>query len=490
MVAGQLPREIPNWIGGKQLPAAEGKAFEKLNPATGARMCMSARSGVGDVREAVAAAKRSQPAWAERTPVERGRILLDVAIAMRGRQKEIAAVVAEETGKSPGEALGETGGAIQLAEFFAGEGMRMYGRTLTSGTPRKYAMTVRQPVGVVGLIIAANTPIANVAWKVFPALVCGNGAVLKSAEDTPATAWIFSLIAHEAGLPPGVLNVVHGYGEEAGAPLVEHEDVGVVSFTGSTRVGRLVAVAAGRRLAKVSLELGGKNPLVVCDDADLDNAVKWTALSSFSNAGQRCAASSRIIVFDAVYEKFRDLLVERTGELKVGPANDDDFGPVINERQLSAMLEAIESAEGRGARVAAGGRRIDDPAHASGFYIAPTVLENVAQDDELSNRELFGPIAVLYRVKDFAEAVGAVNDNDYGLTAAIHTKNVDRAVQFTRQVRAGAVNVNAGTYGSEPHYPFGGFGVSGNGSREPGVEALDVYSETKTISFTVDPGNI
>ncbi len=176
--------------------------------------------------------------------------------------------------------------------------------------------------------------------------------------------------------------------------------------------------------------------------------------------------------------------------MKVGPADGDDFGPVINERQLSAMLEAIESAKGRGARVAAGGRRLDDPAHAEGFYIAPTVLENVAQDDELGNRELFGPIAVLYRVKDFPEALSAVNDNDYGLTAAIHTKNVDRAVQFTRQVRAGAVNVNAGTYGSEPHYPFGGFGVSGNGSREPGVEALDVYSETKTISFTVDPGNI
>jgi aldehyde dehydrogenase (NAD+) len=219
------------------------------------------------------------------------------------------------------QALGETGGAIAQGEFMAGEGRRLYGRTTTSAVPNKYAMVVRQPLGVAGLIIAANTPIANVAWKVFPALICGNAAVLKAAEDTPATAWIVGRIAKEVGLPPGVLNIIQGYGEEAGAPLVASPEVDVISFTGSTEVGRQIAEVAGRRLAKVSLELGGKNPLVVCDDADLENAANWVLLSAFSNAGQRCASGSRIIIFDSIYEKFRNLLVERTEKLKVGPGN-------------------------------------------------------------------------------------------------------------------------------------------------------------------------
>jgi len=230
---------------------------------------------------------------------------------MRRHREEIARIVSLETGMSFKAALGETDGAIAQGEFMAGEGRRLYGRTTTSAVPNKYAMTIRQPVGVAGLIIAANTPIANVAWKVFPALICGNAAVLKAAEDTPATAWIFGKIAQEAGLPAGVLNIVQGYGEEAGVPLVAHSDVDLISFTGSTAVGREIASIAGRRLAKVSLELGGKNPLMVCDDADLENAAKWVLLSAFSNAGQRCAAGSRIIVFESIYEAFREMLLTR-----------------------------------------------------------------------------------------------------------------------------------------------------------------------------------
>lgn len=481
-----VPDCIPNWLGGRESPAAGGAGFDKLSPDTGRPLWRVGQSGAAEVAAAVEGARAAQAAWADRTPVDRGRVLMDVTLALRTSKAAMAEVVAAETGKSPKDALGETGGAIQQGEFWAGEGMRLYGRSLTSGMPDKHCVTVRQPLGVAALIVPANTPIANIAWKVFPALLCGNAAVLKAAEDTPATAWLFARLAHEAGLPPGVLNVVQGLGAEAGAALVAHEGVDVISFTGSTAVGRTIAEQAGRRLVRVSLELGGKNPLVVADDADLDNAVKWTILSAFSNAGQRCASGSRILVFDAVYERFRDLLAERTRSLKVGNGDGDDFGPVINERQLTAMVAAVAAAADRGARVLTGGHRLTGPRHAAGFYMAPTILEGVDGADELSVKELFGPITVLYRVSGFEEALALANRTPYGLTAAIHTRSVHRAVHFAHKVRAGVANVNIGTYGSEPHMPFGGFGASGNGTREPGTEALDVYSELKNIAFTVD----
>ena len=307
-----IPDTIPNWINGEECAAVSGQTFDKLSPHSGQKLCQVVRSNESDVTIAIQAARKAQAAWAEITPVQRGDILHEITLAMRKYREEIAAIVAAETGMSLNAALGETGGAIALGEFMAGEGRRFYGRTTTSGVPNKYNMTVRQPLGVAGLIIAANTPIANVAWKVFPALLCGNAAVLKAAEDTPGTAWYFGRIAYEAGLPPGVLNIIQGYGQEAGEPLVVNPDVDVVSFTGSTPVGRRLASIAGQRLAKISLELGGKNPLVVCDDADLENAAKWVLLSAFSNAGQRCAAASRIIIFDSIYDKFRDMLLDGT----------------------------------------------------------------------------------------------------------------------------------------------------------------------------------
>jgi aldehyde dehydrogenase (NAD+) len=435
----------------------------------------------------VEAAKQSQRGWADIPAVKRGDILYEITMGLRRSIDDVAGVVALETGKSFKEAMGETQGAIALGRFFASEGQRLYGRTTTSGVENKYAMTIRQPLGVAGLITAANTPIANVAWKVFPALVCGNSVVLKAAEDTPATAWIFSKIAHEAGLPDGVLNVVQGFGEEAGAPLVADPEVDVISFTGSTAVGRRIAVTAGNRLAKVSLELGGKNPLVVCDDADLQSAAKWTLLSAFSNAGQRCAAASRIIVFNAIYDQFCQMLIERTKQLRVGPGDNDDFGPVINEKQLKNMIGLVQRAQESGARMLTGGHRLIDPDHRDGFYMAATLIENVSSDDEISRVELFGPIACLYRAKDFADALSMANDSAYGLTASIHTRNLHRAVQFAQKVQAGVAVVNAGTYGSEPHMPFGGLKQSGNGSREPGTEALDVYSDLKDVYVIIDP---
>ncbi|MGD8541972.1 MAG: aldehyde dehydrogenase family protein [Desulfobacteraceae bacterium] len=485
-----LPDTVNNWIDGAETAAADGSLFDKRSPASGELLCRAARSRAADVADAVEAAKRAYPAWAAMTPVQRGDILMAVVRAMQQEREALAAIVAAETGMAPNAALGETGGAIAQGEFMAGEGRRLYGRTTTSAVPNKYAMTVRQPLGVAGLIIAANTPIANVAWKVFPALICGNTAVLKAAEDTPATAWFFGKLAHEAGLPAGVLNIVQGLGEEAGAPLVAHPEVAVISFTGSTEVGRQIAEIAGRRLAKVSLELGGKNPLVVCDDADLEHAAHWVLLSAFSNAGQRCAAGSRIIIFDAVYDAFRDLLVTRTQGLRVGPGDEDDLGPVINERQLADMLAAVAQARAEGATILTGGHRLSGPAHAGGCYMAPTLIENVDPQAAISTRELFGPITCLFRAADFAEALHLANDSPYGLTACIHSRSVHRAIEFAQKVQAGVAVVNAGTYGSEPHMPFGGVKQSGNGSREPGTEALDVYSNLKDIYLCIDPQRV
>ena len=481
-----IPKTILNWIDGEECEAISGDTFGKSSPVSGKELVRVARSRVEDVQKAIQVARKAQPAWADSTPVSRGDLLHDIAQAMRKYQEEIASIVSLETGMSFKQSMGETGGAIAQGEFMAGEGRRLYGRTTTSAVPNKYAMVVRQPLGVAALIIAANTPIANVAWKVFPALICGNSAVLKAAEDTPATAWIVGKIAKEVGLPPGVLNIIQGYGEEAGAPLVANPEVDVISFTGSTEVGRQIAEVAARRLAKVSLELGGKNPLVVCDDADLENAAKWVLLSAFSNAGQRCASGSRIIIFDSIYEKFRNLLVAQTEKLKVGPGDDDDFGPVINEVQLTNMLSAVERAREKGAIVLTGGHRLTDPEHVDGFYMAPTILENVGPQDEISTKEIFGPITCLYRVQDFAEALSLANDSPYGLTACIHTRSIHRAIEFSQKIQAGVAMVNGGTYGSEPHMPFGGLKQSGNGTREPGTEALDVYSDLKDICINID----
>ena len=485
-----IPATIPNQIDGQSVFAIDGRTFAKMDPATGQELCRVARSTAADVRLAVDAARRGQPAWAATTVVKRGEILRQIALLMRERRSAIADLVARETGKSKKDALGETDAAIEMGFFVAGEGRRFYGQTTTSAVPNKAAMLVRQPLGIAGLIISANTPIANVAWKAFPALLCGNAAVLKAAEDTPLSAWAFGLLAREAGVPEGIYSTIQGLGPEAGAPLVEHPDVAVVSFTGSCEVGRWIAETAGRRLAKTCLELGGKNPLIVCDDADLQNAVTWTIGSAFSNAGQRCASGSRIIVFDGVYDRFRDMLVEAVGRLKVGTGDSDDYGPVINAEQMTNMLAAVQRAKAAGAVVLSGGTRLQGAAYGDGYFVAPTIIEHVAPNDEISRNELFGPITILYRVRDFEEAIALANDSPFGLTASIHTQNINRAMTFLNRIQSGVAVVNGGTYGSEPHLPFGGLRQSGNGWREAGTQALDVYSDLKTIYINHNPGAV
>ena len=480
-----MVKNISNWINGKKSLAVSKKSFDKINPNDGSILFTVTSSDKEDINEAVNIAFKAQKSWGEIPPVRRGLILHEIVMAMIKSKDEIAEIVHLETGKSMNDALGETNAAIECGLFYASEGQRLYARTTTSGVPNKFASTIRQPVGIAGLIIAGNTPIANVAWKVFPALICGNSAILKASEDTPATAWIFGKIAHEAGLPPGVLNIIQGYGEEAGAPLVEHKYVGVISFTGSTEVGRQIQLKAGERLAKVSLELGGKNPLMVCDDANLENAAKWVLLSAFSNAGQRCASGSRIIIFESIYNQFVEMLVEKTRGLKIGNTNNDDLGPVINENQLNNMLSAIENAKAEGAKILFGGKRLMDNKHNNGFYLEPTLIDNVDPQAEISQCELFGPITCLYRVNDYMEAMKMVNDSPYGLTGCIHTRNFDRANHFIQNLQAGIAVVNAGTFGSEPHMPFGGVKQSGNGTREPGTEAIDIYSDLKDVYINI-----
>ncbi|MCE9550564.1 MAG: aldehyde dehydrogenase family protein [Betaproteobacteria bacterium] len=474
---------IPNWINGQNSLPESNAWLDKFNPHSGELLCHAADSSAADAKLAIVAASNAFPGWSELTPVKRGQILFDIVNLMKQRSGELAECIAVETGKPPQDAKGEVGGAILQAEYFASEGMRLYGRSLSSGTPGKYSHTIRQPRGVAGLIVPANTPIANIAWKTFPALICGNSVVMKASEDSPRIAYIFAQLTKDAGLPDGVFNVIQGRGQPAGAALVEDPQVTVISFTGSTGVGRWIAEVGGRRLARVSLELGGKNPFVVCDDADLDQAVHWAILSAFSNAGQRCAAGSRILVFKEIYEEFRDLFVTKAKSLKLGVDAVCDLGPVINKRQQQNIIAAIEKSKTEGGRVLCGGTAPSDPKLAKGYYVQPTIIEGLQPSAALSCEEVFGPVVTLHPVDNLADALRLANSTEYGLTAAIHTRNVDRAMWFAQRVKAGVANINLGTFGSEPHMPFGGFGASGNGTREPGIEALDVYSELKNISF-------
>jgi aldehyde dehydrogenase (NAD+) len=460
---------VANIVGGEPQPSSALATFLKRRPADGGELCLVPRSGASDVAAAIEAARAAQPDWAEVTPVERGRLLRELALALEDAREKSAELVVAETGKPPELARGEADAAVEMGFFVAGEGRRLYGRTTTSSMPHRTVLTVRQPVGVAALIVSFNTPLPNYAWKVFPAVLGGNACVLKPSEHTPASAALFGRLCNEI-LPPGVVNVVHGLGDEVGPPLVESPRVDLVSFTGSAKTGRWINEHAGRRLAKVCLELGGKNALVVCDDADLERAVEWSLASAFSNAGQRCAAASRIVVFDAVYDEFRERFVER--------AAGYEAGPVISEESLARIIAALE-----GADVLTGGARVDRP----GWWLEPTVLADVPPDAELSCTELFGPVTILYRVGDIDEALALVNDSPYGLTSAIHTGSLHRAMRFADKVEAGVVVVNGGTHGSEPHMGFGGVKQSGTGWREAGVEALDVYTEWKYVNLIADP---
>jgi aldehyde dehydrogenase (NAD+) len=484
------PREILHWINDAEVAASSAQTFDKRCPIDDRVVAQVARGTAEDVRCATAIAASAADAWGRVPPPRRGEILGRAAALLRLKERELGDIVRTETGKPWKNAVAEVGSSADLGLFMASEGSRFYGKTMTSPIPNRSVRTERAPVGVCAAIMPFNSPLAGIAWKVFPALLCGNAVVTKSHELTPYTAVAFGKLLQETGLPRGVYSAVQGLGPEVGAPLVEDPHVNLVSFTGSVATGKLIQKTVSSRpvLAKVCLELGGKNPLVVCDDADLALAAEHAVASAFIDAGQRCAAGSRIIVFDRVYDAFRDAMLARTAAVKVGSNPEDDCGPVISRQSFDRVISAIDAAVKRGARLLTGGHAID--ALAPGYYIQPAILEHVAPDDELSQTELFGPVTCLYRVASFDEALALANSTPFGLTGAIHTANSHRIEQFITRYRAGLVSINGPTYGAGPHMPFGGVKNSGNGFREPGTEALDVYCEWKTVVVNHDPAKV
>jgi acyl-CoA reductase-like NAD-dependent aldehyde dehydrogenase len=484
------PDQILHWIDDADARSQTGETFEKRSPIDDRVVARVTRGSAADVTRAVGFAAAAADAWARTPAPRRGEVLGRAAALLRAQERELGEIIRTETGKPWKNAAAEVASSADLGAFMDSEGSRFYGKTMTSPIPNRSVRTERSPIGVCAAIMPFNSPLAGVAWKAFPALVCGNAVVAKSHEHTPYTAIAFGKLLKEAGLPRGLYSVVQGFGSEVGMPLVEDPRVGLVSFTGSVPTGKRIqqAVSARPLLAKVCLELGGKNPLVVCDDADLVLAAEHAVASAFIDAGQRCAAGSRLIVFDRVYDAFRTAVVARTAAVKVGSGPQDECGPVISRDSLDRLVSAVDGAVTRGARVLAGGHAV--ASLAPGYYMAPTILENVSHDDEISQQELFGPITCLYRAKDFDEAIRLANATAFGLTGAIHTFNSNRIEQFISRYRAGLVSINGPTYGAGPHMPFGGVKNSGNGFREPGTEALDVYCEWKTVVVNHDPARV
>jgi aldehyde dehydrogenase (NAD+) len=484
------PTFVAHWIADGEVTPRETASFEKRNPATDQVIAEVARGGAAEVAHALSAAAGAADEWARMPVPKRGAILGRAAQLLREREQTFGAIVQAETGKPWKNAAAEVASSADLAIFMEGEGSRLYGRTLPSPIPNRTVQTLRSPIGICAAIMPFNSPLAGVAWKVFPALLGGNAVVVKSHELTPYTAVAFGQLLKDAGLPVGVYSAVQGFGPDAGAPLVQDDRVGVVSFTGSSATGKLIQKMVSERgvLAKVCLELGGKNPFVVCDDADLELASDLAVASAFIDAGQRCASGSRILVFDRVYDEFRAMFLAKVATVQVGSGAEDECGPVISRANLDRLIAQVTAAAGRGATVVAGGEAV--AALAPGYYMQPTVLENVAIGDEVSQHELFGPVTCLYRVNGFDAAVRLANGTPYGLTGAIHTASVHRAQEFITRYQGGLVSVNGATYGAGPHMPFGGVKNSGNGFREPGTEALDVYTELKTVVINHVPGKV
>jgi acyl-CoA reductase-like NAD-dependent aldehyde dehydrogenase len=453
--------------------------FDSYNPSTGELIDSFPRSDAADVERAVASARAAWEDWRLVPAPQRGNILFRFAQLLERDKAGLSELMTREMGKVKAEAGGDIQEAIDMSYYMGGEGRRLFGQTTPSELPDKFMMSVRMPVGVVGAITPWNFPIAIPAWKLCPALVCGNTVVLKPAEDTPLLAQRFVDLLHEAGLPEGVVQIVHGFGEEAGEALVRHPDVPIITFTGSRETGVAVTKAAADRLKHVHLELGGKNAIIVMDDADLDLAVDGVVWSAFGTAGQRCTAASRVIVHEAVYAQLQSKLVERAERMKIGDPWEDDteIGPVINEAAVDKIHSYTEIGKDEGATLLTGGERVEG----NGFYYRPTVFADVEPQMRIAQEEIFGPTTALIPVKSFEDAVQAANGIRYGLSSSIFTRDVNKAFRAMRDLQTGITYINAGTTGAEVHLPFGGMKETGNGHREAGQAALDVFTEWKSI---------
>ncbi len=457
--------------------------FEKRNPAD-TRDLIGAfpASNANDVQSAVDAARRALPAWRDLAGDARAAILFKAADLLLARKDEIAAALTREEGKSLPEATGETLRGVAILRYFAGEGLRPIGDVIPSLNPQTMLFTQRFPLGVVGLITPWNFPVAIPLWKAAPALIYGNTVILKPSEHAPLCAQMLTEVMHEAGLPAGVWNLVQG-GRETGAALLEAAGLNGVSFTGSTATGKIVARAGVERGFKYQLEMGGKNPVVVLADANLEKAVELTVQGAMKSAGEKCTATSRVILEEPIADEFTRRLVERVKELKVGPGTDAQFylGPLISGEAKSNVLRRVEEAQADGAKVLCGGA-LEEDGLAHGHYVSPFVLDEVRPDMTIAREEVFGPVLAILRAPDFDAAVALANDVAYGLSASVFTRSLDKALRFAREVEAGMVRVNGETAGVEPQAPFGGMKASSSYSREQGQAAREFYTQIKTIS--------
>jgi alpha-ketoglutaric semialdehyde dehydrogenase len=477
-----MSKKFQNHIAGEWTGAASGGTFENRNPAdTSDLIGTFPRSGGEDLQRAVESARRGFELW-RRTPAPlRGDVLRRVGDLLTERKEEVSRAMTREMGKVLNETRGDVQEGIDTAYYAAVEGRRLFGHTVPSELRDKWAMTYRRPIGVAGLITPFNFPLAIPTWKMFPALVCGNSVILKPAEDVPHTSTILVEILLDAGLPPDVIQLVHGYGEEIGAAMVEHPDIPVISFTGSTATGSRIGAVCGRMHKRLSLEMGGKNAQIVMPDANMDLALDGVLWGAFGTTGQRCTATSRLLLHTDIHDAFLDRLVARAGELRLGSGleDDSDVGPLINQAALDKVAGYIEVARQEGDEVLCGGRRAAGKNLDDGFFFEPTVLRGVRPGSRLACEEVFGPVLSVIRFADLDEAIRINNEVRYGLSSSIYTADVRASFRAMTELDNGITYINAPTIGAEAHLPFGGVKQTGNGHREGGWEVYEFYSETK-----------
>src|SRR6202047_4513295 len=484
MATAASPRIFKNFINGEWVGSRSGQGYENRNPAnTDELLGIVVSSTSEDVDAAVDAAKEAYKSWRLVPAPKRAEILFRAAELLLQRKEEFSKDMTREMGKVLAETRGDVREAIDMTYYMAGEGRRLFGQTTPSELPNKFAMSVRQPVGVCGMITPWNFPMAIPSWKMMPALISGNTVVVKPAEDTPLSSYHLVQILTEAGVPRGVVNLVSGDGPGAGAPLSQHLDVPVVSFTGSTSVGRLIAQACAPDFKHCSLEMGGKNIIIVMDDANLDLAVDGAIWGGFGTTGQRCTAASRVAVHKSVYHEFTSRFVERAKKLRIGNGLDADvdMGPCINEQQLKTVMEDVQIGQNEGAKLLSGAKRLSDGAFAKGWFHEPTIFGDCNPRMRIAQEEIFGPVVSVIPISSFEEAIEVANGVPYGLSASIYTRNVNRAFEGMRGLFTGIVYVNAPTIGAETHLPFGGTKQTGNGHREAAIAAIDFFTEWKTM---------
>lgn len=464
-----------NIIGGKEVKSK--KTFTSFNPFTEQPIAKFQASNIKDVDKAVSAARAGYKKWSKIPAPKRGEILLEIASILKKRKLELAKLESTEMGKILQEGLGDVQEAIDIFEYMAGEGRRLFGHTTPSELKHKACYTVKQPLGVVGIITPWNFPIAIPAWKIAPALICGNGIVFKPSSDTPLCAYKLVKICEEAGVPKGVINFITGSGSEVGTPIIKHNKIDGVSFTGSRSVGEFVTQNAG--LKKVGLELGGKNPIIIMDDADLKSALDGVIFASFGTTGQRCTAASRIIVHKNIFKEFEETLIKKVKKLKMGNPlkSSTNIGPLINRAAVEKTHKYTEIGIKEKAKLLCGGSSPDT----RGFFYKPTVFTNVKPNMRIAQEEIFGPTTALIKINNIKEAINIANNVDYGLSSSIYTNDLSNAYLFIENTESGLAYVNAPTIGAEVHLPFGGTKNTGNGTREAGIEGIHEFSETKTV---------